>query len=82
MRDKHNPAARARRGVGSRGIGGGALGDPAHHDPARKRHGIAAYRKAFTVAVGPCGTDGCPEGGFAFTVDAVQAVGGFVDGSG
>jgi hypothetical protein len=82
MRGRHNPAARARRGVGSRCIGGGALGDPAHYDPAMQRHGIAAYRKAFAVTVGPRCSDGRPVGVFAFAIDAVEAVGGFVGGRG
>jgi hypothetical protein len=36
---------------------------------------IAVDGKAVAVAVGPCGTDGCPVGGFAFAVDAVDSVG-------
>ena len=48
-------------------------------DPSVQGHGIATDRKAFTVAAGPCRTDGRPEGVLAF---AVKAVGGFVDRGG
>ena len=55
----------------------GPFGDGAHDDAACKGYGIAGDREALAVAVGPCGSDLRPEGGFSFTRDIVDAVGWF-----
>ena len=49
----------------------------AHDDAACKRDRVARNRKALAVAIGPCGSDRCPEGGFSFARDVVDAVGWF-----
>jgi hypothetical protein len=54
-----------------------ALGDGAHDDAACKGDGIASDGEALAVAVGPCGSDWRPEGGFANACDIVDAVGWF-----
>lgn len=54
-----------------------SLADGAHDNAACERDGVAVDREALAVAVGPCGSDLRPEGGFAFARDVVDAVGWF-----
>jgi hypothetical protein len=55
----------------------GPFGDCAHDDAACEGDGIAGDREALAVAVGPCGSDLCPEGGLTNARDIVDAVGWF-----
>lgn len=75
--DPAPPRPRAAGCVGSGCLGGCTFSDGAHNDAACEGDGIAGDREALAVAVGPCGSDLCPEGGFASACDIVDAVGWF-----